>query len=300
MSAESITLPDRDTWLKERMTGLGASDAAAVVGVSPFKGALALYAEKLGVAEAPGSETEAMEWGLLLEPVIADKYQRETGRPLRDLGRFTIHRSRAHAFMLATLDREVLTPNDRGVLGVLEVKTASAFKAEEWADEAPVYYQVQVQHQLAVTGHAWGSLAVLIGGQRFLWVDIERNDKFIALLIEREAEFWDRVQRLDPPAPDAGSREVLARLYPQDTGASLALPPAAVDWDARRQEALAQLKHWEAVRDEAENLLKASIGEAAYGVLPGGARYSWKLQRQERAAQPARTVEFRSLRRLTK
>lgn len=290
------TYPDRDSWLKARMAGISSSDAAAVLGVSPWKSPFTLYAEKLGLVDTDAEESEAMRWGTLLEPVIATRYGEETQRPLHDPGRFTLRQSPRHPFMLATLDREILTPNERGVVGVLEIKTTGQFRVDEWAEEPPVYYQVQVQHQLAVTGYAWGSLAVLIGGQRFLWVDIERRDDFIALLVEREAAFWDRVQRLDPPTPDATSKDILHRLYPKDTGASIALPAEALEWDRRLLEAKDQLKRWESVKDECEALLKGAIGQASVGVLTDGTRYQWKAS--ERKGYVVEATSVRSLRRL--
>jgi len=294
-----LTLPDKAAWLKERLTGIGSSDAAAVVGVSPFKSALALYAEKIGLREPDAAETEAMEWGLRLEPVIADKYAEETGRPLRDPGRFTILRSVARPFLLATPDREVLTPNPHGAAGLLEIKTAGAYRADEWAEEPPVYYQVQLQHQLMVRGWAWGSLAVLIGGQRFLWVDIPRNDRFIALLLEREEEFWARIGRMDPPKPDADSNAFMAKLWPKpEEGKAVPLPADALEWDRARREAMEQMDRAKAVKDEAEALLKAALKDAEYGALPGGGRFSWKVE--SRAGYAVDPWSGRVLRRLKK
>lgn len=296
---EVLTFPDREAWLKARMDGFGASDAAAVFGVSPWKTSLALYAEKLGLEDASVEETEAMEWGTRLESAIATKYAEETKRPLRDPGRFTIHRSLKYPFMQATLDREVLLPNEHHSLGALEIKTTGAFKAEEWAEEPPLMYQLQLQQQLAVVGHAWGSLAVLIGGQKFLWVDMPRNDRIVNLLIEREGELWERIQRMDPPTPRAEDKALLAAIYGQDSGETVELPVEAVEWDRRRAEAAAQIKHHEAIKDEMEALLRAAMKDATFGVLPGGiGRYSWKSG--ERAGYAVPATKTRTLRRLAK
>ena len=129
-------------------------------------------------------------------------------------------------------------------------------------------------------------------------MDMERNDQFIGLLVEREREFWDRVLHHDPPAPDASAsaKEMLRRLYPNDSGASVALPAEALEWDQRRMEALEELKRWEAVKDEAENLLKASIGDATLGALSSGVSYSWKTSPRNGYAVKPTTV--RTLRRI--
>lgn len=297
MGDEVIVLSDREAWLKARRDGIGASDAAAVLGESPFASPFAVYCDKLGLSEQI-AETEQMLWGRLLEPVVADRYQAETGRQLVDPGRFTLRTSASRPFMLATLDREIL--GDARGPGVLEIKTTNQFRGDNWADEPPVQYQIQVQHQLAVTGYAWGSLAVLIGGQRFLWCDVERNDRFIALMIEREAEFWDRVLRQDAPDPAAtkADRALLAALYPQDTGEVIDLPGEALGWDAQRIEAAEQIKHWESVRDAAENLLKAQIGAASVGVLSNGIKYTWRSS--DRKGYTVAPTTVRTLRRSMK
>ena len=274
---ESIACADEAEWLSARRGGLGSSDAPAILEVSAWKSPLQVYSEKLGIIEPDAVESEAMEWGKALEPVIAQRYVKETGRFLQDPGRFTIQRSRRYPLMLATLDRFVAAGNHRG-LGILEIKTTGSFKADQWEEEPPLPYQVQVQHQLAVMGFAWASIAVLIGGQKFRWLDVERNDRFIALLIEREAAFWERLQKHEPPPPDPSeaTKEILAKLYPKDVGTSVALPGEALEWDRLRVEAKDQIKHWEAKEREAENLLKAHIGDATFGVLPSGITYSWK------------------------
>jgi putative phage-type endonuclease len=292
--AELDTITEAE-WLALRRGGLGSSDAAAVLGVSSFKSPLNLYAEKLGLAE-PEAESQAMRWGKLLEATIAGEYARETGRAVYHPKVLLQHEK--HEFMLATPDR--FATLEQGVL-LVEIKTAGAFKADDWAEEPPLEYQVQVQHGLAVTGFDLASLVVLIGGQRLLWVDLERNDRFIAVLIEREREFWERVQKLEPPAATGADKETLAKLYPKETGTSVDLPREALDWDTRLQEAKEELKRWELVKDESEALLKGWIGEATYGVLPDGAgRYSWKQVRQEIAAKEAQVREFRVLRRLAR
>lgn len=293
---EILALPDKPSWLAARRDGIGSSDAAAVLAVSPYQSPLQVYAEKLQIVEPDDTEIERMEWGLLLEEPIAARYRVVTGRALVDPGRFTIQRSRTRPFMQATLDRDILPIDDRGP-GLLEIKTTGHYKADEWEDGPPLLYQVQVQHQLAVTGYQWGSLAVLIGGQRLVWADVERNDRFIALLIEREEEFWGRLLRHEPPSADASeaTKDILAKLYPTDTGATVALPGDAVAWDIQRLEAIEELKIAEEKKRMAENLLKAHIGEAAFGVLPDGTRYSWQAS-SRKAYQVAETT-VRTLRR---
>src|SRR5262245_51429000 len=276
---------NRAEWLAERRQGIGASDAAAIIGVSVFKSALNVYVDKIGLEEPDDDETEAMEWGHRLEEPIARKYQETVHRPVWNPGAHVIERHPDLAFMLATPDRYTeLDPGATGFpvppadgRGVLELKTAGFFKKDEWADEPPLEYQVQVQHQLAVTGLKWGSIAVLIGGQRFRWADIPRNDKFIAKLLEAEDAFWQRVQRRDPPPP-AGTEQsarALALLYPRQQGDAIVLGNDVIDLDLELVHAKEQVKLWEGRELAAEQKLKALIGSAPLATLPNGVRFKW-------------------------
>jgi predicted phage-related endonuclease len=72
---------DRAAWLERRRQTLGASDAAAALGLSPYCSPLQLYLRKIGSLPEQ-EETEAMRWGTLLEPLLAREYTRRTGLPL--------------------------------------------------------------------------------------------------------------------------------------------------------------------------------------------------------------------------
>ena len=279
--ANVVTYASREEWLAHRHDGIGASEAAAILGVNPYCSPFALWSEKLGLVE-PRAMSDAMTWGLKLEPLVAEHYAQETGRQVFAPAPWTVHVSGTRPWMRATLDRLVRCETQPGVHGVLELKTTNARLADQWDEEPPLPYVIQVQHQLAVTGYLWGSLAVLIGGQTFRWVDIPRNDEFIALLIAREAEFWRRLVERDPPDVDGSdsAREALAKLYPRERPDvdPVALPPEADEWDAVRQQAIEEIAAAERRKADAEARIKALIGEAPAGLLPGGVRYTWKLQ----------------------
>ena len=300
MSPDAAVVPDeeqvRKEWLERRRTGLGGSDAAAVLGLSAWKSPLALWAEKSGLVEEPNlDELEWIEWGRVLEEPIAAKYVRVTGRKLIDHGRHALRVSAERPWMHCTIDREIVPIDERGP-GDLSIKNAGAYKARDWEEEPPLPYQVQIMHELAVTGMQWASFAVLIGGNRFHWCDLGRNERFISYLIEKEEEFWDRVTRGEPPAADASdsTREVLMRLYPRDTGASRDLPPEASGWLERRRALKAEEKRIQGELQEVENLIKAAIGDASIGLVDGIPCVSWKHQRRDGYTVPP--ADYRVLR----
>lgn len=279
-------------WLEVRKQGIGSSDAPVVLGLSPWCSPFNLYCQKLGIVEPP-DETEKMEWGKILEDPIAQKYSERTGRDTVIEPYVLQHPQKS--FLLANLDRVIPDSNDPGVL---EIKTCSAFRKHEWEDEPPLLPQVQLQHQLLVTGYRWGSIAVLIGGQKLKWWDLERNDNFIAVLLEREEEFWERVKKYDPPMPDHmdATTEALLHLYPQDTGEIVELPPDIVEWDRELQEAEATKEVAEKTIKQIKNKIRLAMGTATYGKGPNGIYYQNKLQQRDAYTVPA--SKYRVLRRV--
>ncbi|MGD7195326.1 lambda-exonuclease family protein [Ralstonia pseudosolanacearum] len=213
----------REDWLQIRRTGIGGSDAAAAVGLNPFKSQLELWLEKTGRDSElprpdPHDTREHVYWGVLLEGIVAAAYTQQTGRRVRKVN--AVLRHPEVPFMLANLDREVIGAPD---VHILECKTAGAHGARHWQDGVPEYVQLQVQHQLAVTGKQAADVAVLLCGQQLAVHRIERDNELIARLIQLEAEFWHYVES-DTPPPGDGSESAdraLRCLYPRDSGGTV-------------------------------------------------------------------------------
>ena len=216
---------NREQWLKVRKGGIGSSDAAAAVGLNPYKSQLGLWLEKTGrdgglPKTDPNDETSPMYWGTLLESIVAAHYTKRTGHKVRRINAVLQHRR--EAWMLANLDREVIGAAD---VQILECKTAGMNGARLWKGGVPEYIQLQVMHQLAVTGKQAADVAVLICGQELQIHRIARDETMIARLIQLERQFWAYVERdQEPPADGSDSADVALRcLYPQDSGQTLDL-----------------------------------------------------------------------------
>jgi putative phage-type endonuclease len=314
MQTDTVSLPagqfqtfaDRPSWLEGRRTlGIGSSDAAAILGVSRFKSPLALYYEKLGIRQENPKTSERREWGLILEEPIARRYESQTGRYVVPAPAFSVARSTKYPFAVASCDRFVVGHRENAVptppgIGITEIKNADFFIADQWSEdnnnEPPIEYQIQLQHQLMVTGLLWGSIAALIGGNSFLWADRKRDEALIAVLAEREAEFWRRVELRDPPPADGSeaTKDVLRLVYPKDTGEVVTLGPESIDWHERLTAAKLAKAAAKLDEDTYSNLLRQAIGDATAGVLPNGKVYTHKLQ--GRAEFVTKATEFRVLR----
>jgi putative phage-type endonuclease len=215
----------RDEWLTVRKGGVGSSDAAAAVGLNPYKSQLQLWMEKTNRDANlpridPNDETSPMYWGTLLEPIVAAHYTKRTGHKVRRVNAVLQHPK--EPWMLANIDREVVGAPD---VQVLECKTAGLNGSRLWKDGVPEYIQLQVLHQLAVTGKQAADVAVLICGQELQVHRIERDEAMIRQLMLLERQFWSYVERdEEPPADGSDSADVALRaLYPRDSGQTLDL-----------------------------------------------------------------------------
>lgn len=287
----------RAQWLEERRQSIGASEVPTVLGLNPWDTPLQLALRKRG--DIPDKEeTEAMRMGHKLEPVVAELYTEETGRKVKDLGPYVIQRNADHPFIHATLDRLVRVDVDgESEIGDLQIKTVGAHMGHHWEEMVPLGVQAQVQAEMAAAKLSWGSVAALIGGQRFVWKDIERNDDFIAYMVAKVDVFWALIQKGDLPEAGAADNQAMRLLYPQhDPGKVIELPAIAVTLDDMRTKAKQDVTAAEKRQDEAEAQLKQMMGDAEYGTLPDGGRYSWKTSERKAYSVPAETT--RTLRRL--
>lgn len=284
----------RKAWLKRRRQGIGASDAAAVLGSNPWSDPLSLYLEKISDIEPQDAVTEAMEWGTRLEAVIAKTYQEKSGRKVEPKGRgFILCQNKDYPFMLATPDRI----QHIGEPSLLEIKTLNAFQKDDWKEEPPLHYQIQLQHQLYVTGLRKGTLCCLIGGQKLVWFDMEAREDFHDVLVAKEVRFWDMVVNRVPPPADGSpsSAKAIERLYPKSNGKIMDLGWDAREIDIKIIEINAQKKRLDDELSKFKAEIKTMLGENEIGLLPGGGKWVW--QTIERKGYEVESSTFRQLRR---
>ena len=262
----------REEWLVVRKQGIGSSDAAAAVGLNPYKSQLELWLEKTGRDTSlpkldPQDEDSPAYWGNILEPIVATHYTKRSGHRVRRVNAVLQHPDPKLAWMLANIDREVIGAPE---VQILECKTAGINGARLWKEGVPEYVQLQVMHQLAVTGKQAADVAVH---------RIERDESMIARLIDLERLFWDYVVSDTPPPADgtASADAALRCLYPEDNGQTLdfsqhtELASTYLELRAVRQR-IAQQETREA---QLKQVLQQAMGEATRAEFAEG-YISWK------------------------
>jgi putative phage-type endonuclease len=205
----SASYRDKDAWLQERKTGIGGSDAAVILGVSPYRTLRDLWLEKTGQLDDKDKPTPAMIRGIHLEPVAADLYVERTGRKVR---RQPMKRHPKYDWMIGNVDRQILAGGDVKSTGILEVKCPGLrVMSNVKAHGLPDYMVVQLTWYLAVYGYSWGSF-VLFNSEQWdlIYFDLEADQQLIDTLIARGEEFWIKyvIPGIEPPSEAAKATDI--------------------------------------------------------------------------------------------
>lgn len=290
-------------WLAARRSGIGASEIAAVAGLSRWRGPWDVWSSKVHGDE--WDSTDVMRWGQFIEGRIVDWWARETGRYVGEGGLF---RHPEREWLIATPDAVVLgglptypTPDGpdpmwavREPIAVVDAKNAGWYMAGEWDDDAaPVEYVAQITWQMLAVGVNEGFLVAAIGGKPPVERHFTLDDDLAGELVARGAAFWQLVQTQTPPPLD-GSRSAerwLAQRYPDAADEAVELD----DDDVARLREYVDLDERIALLAVAQkavaNAVKERLGTAAVGLYKGHEYVTWK--QVERAGYEVKPTKFR-------
>lgn len=268
-----------EEWLQYRKKGIGGSDVSAILGINKWTSAIELWLDKTNQKNDPVEVNEAMQWGTILEPVIRDHFATVAGKTVMEVKAMLQHPD--YPFMLADVDG--VTTDDNGNPAILEIKTASEYKRDEWSDGVPTYYQTQVQHYLCVTGVSKAYVVVLIGGNSFRIYEVDADSQIQQMLIAVEKNFWDKVQNMVRPDMDGSdaAKDLLDQIYRGGVEEEIILPEEAVEWVDAYIEASAEEDNAKAKKQEASNHLKEIMGDYDKASCMGHS-ISWKPVTSER------------------
>lgn len=273
---EDTSRLERADWLSLRRGGIGSSDAAPALGLSPWKSQYALWAEKTGQLEDE-DERDRFIIGREFEPTILRLWAEREGFDLTGVRRNLMVRSRAHPFMLANPDG--LTDD-----AVVEVKTCSEFDEPRWADGIPDQYVIQGLHLMVATGRRRCVYPVMFGFNFPTTFEVEWNQKTAEAMVTVEAEMWRRIQENDAPDPD-GSDSSFAALrevyFSRVQARSVELPDAALRVVQQRDVAVAAMKPHQDAIDTSKALLMKFLGDAGaeVGMWAGEVVCTWKANK---------------------
>lgn len=268
----------KEEWTALRSTTIGGSDAAAILGLNPYKSPYALWAEKTGkVIPEDISQKEAVRLGTDLEEYVAKRFTEATGKKVRREN-YTVFRDDM-PYAHANYDRLVI-----GERAGLEIKTTNALHLSKFKNgEFPATYYAQCCHYLLVSGLDRWYLAVLVLGIDFKVFVIERDEAELEALKEAEENFWYQVQNDLPPEIDGmdSTIDALNETFPiSDPEAdAVDLTSCAVDLTIL-DECSQQIKALEEKKKAAQGRIKETLGEAEMGFYSTYS-VSWKSQKQQ-------------------
>ena len=226
MRAESLGMhePNTQEWDELRSHGIGGSEIAAIVGLSPWQSRFSLWHLKRGNI-GKQQVNAGMRWGTILEPVICDHWA--SRHDMFDAAQAGTFRHPERHWQLANVDRLLSDDENGGMEGepcaILEVKTASGFDSHEWGhgpEDVPPYYRCQVLWYLDVLDLPVAHMAVLIGGSDYREYEIPYSASEAGWLREQGEAFWQSVLDGDSPGIDGSDAtyQAVRKLHPEIDG----------------------------------------------------------------------------------
>ena len=258
----------------DRSLYIGGSDAAAILGLSPWKTTLDVYLDKVvgKNEEVDASKAKIFARGKRMEPYIIDLFAEETGLVIARRGCRYQHPE--YPFLCAEIDAEAESGEN------IEIKTVHPFASKDWGimdtDDIPVYYAAQAMHGLMVTGKQVCIFGAMIGMDDFRTYRVERDEDVITSLRQKEINFWNMVQNHTPPEPQTTSDA--ERLFKKDNGSAVEADENTIETILTLKEMKAQKKELEAAIDGEEAKLKIAMKDASIITMSGNPLATWKCQ----------------------
>lgn len=174
-----------EEWKTWRHSKLGASNAAAIMGTSPYDDIVTLW-EKYTGKRAAQQDNFAMARGRELEPVARRMYEEKTSRRFLP----TCCESTELSFMSASLDGYDSENNC-----AIEIKCPGR-ESHEMAAQGmvPEHYMAQLQHQMFVADLGYIDYVSFNGTDSLHVVNVLRDDKFLETYLAKAKHFWECVQ----------------------------------------------------------------------------------------------------------
>jgi putative phage-type endonuclease len=265
-----------------RPAHLGGSDAAAALGLSPWRSPLEVWLEKTGKGK-PQPETEAMSWGSLIEPAISDRYATLTNRCVWNTSKVFLSDSgvlAASVDRLVTESRKVQPVSKYGlrIERLLEVKTSR--RKDDWGepgtDDIPVWYQTQVRQYMGLLKASVCDVAVLFGGSELAIYSVNHDPELWGRLSEALEKWWrDHVIANKPPEPRSAAD--VEKLFPASAARSVVADEGAEKAAIELVGVRSELERLALREQEIKNGLCVALGDADTLVRPDGtALVTWK------------------------
>lgn len=249
-------------WLDSRKKGIGGSDVAAVLGIDKYKTPFQLWLEKTGQCDG-AVENQAMRMGHILEPVVAQLYEEETGKKIipSSAGDWMFVNSNKE-FLRSSPDRLYWNSENhksRSAKAILECKTT--LKRID-KDDIPTNWFCQLQYNMGIAELEHGALAWLSQGRDFDYMDVSFKKDFFLWVCDEVEKFWvDNV--LGMKAPNAITINDVMAKYPESTsGKQISVPQDVYEASIQYRELSDKIEEMEEARDALKSKITSAFGDA--------------------------------------
>ena len=263
MNRQTILPANEQEWLILRIEDLTSTDMAALFSISPYLTNFELWHRKKDKIIIELEPTERMVWGNRLQDSIAFGIAEERNW---EVERMKAYMRLPEVRLGSSFDFRILSG------GLLEIKNVDslAFQRGWLLDgdnlEAPPHIELQVQHQLLVSGEQLAFIGALVGGNRLILIKREPDPAIHEAIQEKAADFWMSIDASKEPQPDfERDAKFIASLYKYASPGKLLDATNNPELDAMVQQYVSlgkNLKEIESARDAAKAKLLMKIGEA--------------------------------------
>lgn len=291
---------DEKAWKAARSRGIGGSDIGAICGVSDYTSARHIYLKKTGQFEDSdetigAASIERMHFGHMLEPIVAEEYARRSGKKIMASPATLVHKD--FDWAIANIDRFIVDEEGKPY-GVLECKTAGEFMNDSWENgELPMSYIYQLNWYMWITGLTYGAFACLVGGNKFYFYEVYRNDELLQNeLIPKADKFWNyNIKNLIQPELDGSqaSTELVNTEYKEVVkNSELVITDDEYNELAKVvMEGKAKIKELERIVEEAQNRIKDKLQDKEIGYTSDFV-IKWSPRSQSRVDTDRLKIDF--------
>lgn len=267
---------EKEEWLLKRKEGIGGSDVASILGISPYKSAISVYMDKI----TPDDECEniddntsyQMELGNKLENFVAKEFTLKTNKKVRNVN--GILKNKKYPYSIANIDKAVV-----GERAFLECVVTNSFSKKKYKTEVPSHIKAQCYHYMAITGATHCYVAILVGNEELIIHKLNRDEKIIHEIMKIEKEFWETYVLGDViPLPDGSEdySKVLCSLYEDSIDEVLVIFEKEEILD-RYDEIKKQIKELDKEKKSIEQYIQSQMESYEIAFI-GERKVSWKKQ----------------------
>lgn len=213
MTIETIKITDELQWLEERTKDVTSTEVSALFGLSPYMTDFELYHNKSSGQVVRIEENERMKWGKRFESAIALGVAQDEGW---EVEKFDVYMRDTEKRIGSSFDYKITSSGDGP--GILEIKNVDGlqFKQKWTEDEAPEHIELQIQHQMLVSGLKWTALVAMVNGNHPVVIYRDFDPQIGVAIMRRVAAFWEMVKTGVAPAADySRDADVIARIHAQ-------------------------------------------------------------------------------------